>query len=279
MENKNEVGDEEMCERDGRLSAIDRLCAIMHRLRAPGGCPWDAGQTHASLVPHLLEEVYEVVDTIRREDFEHFREELGDLLLQVVFHCELAEEAGHFDFEAVAGDIADKLVRRHPHVFGEAQAGDSEAVLRQWESIKEAEKGGKKGAYLDGVGKGLPALLRAAKIQKKVAKVGFDWPCAKGVIEKIREEVGEVEVLYDEERGEATDRRALGEEIGDVLFAVVNLARKEGMDPEQLLDGANVKFERRFAAMEEAMRADGHALGEVDLETMERYWRSGKVRG
>ena len=165
----------------------------MHRLRAPGGCPWDAEQTHASLVPNLIEEAYETVDTIQRGDHEHLKEELGDLLLQVVFHSELAEEAGHFNLDDVARGISDKLVRRHPHVFAHSDAATSDAVLQQWDEIKRAEKGDEEQPFLHGIGKGLPALLRAAKLQKKAAKVGFDWPDEAGVLAKLREELDELE--------------------------------------------------------------------------------------
>ena len=185
--------DEEMINCAAKERQIERLRAIMHRLRSPGGCPWDAEQTHASLVSNLIEEAYETVDTIHREDWPHLEEELGDLLLQIVFHSELATEEGRFDLDEVARGVSDKLVRRHPHVFAQSEAGDSEAVLKQWDDIKRAEKGHEREAYLHGVGKGLPALLRAAKLQKKAAKVGFDWGDVDGVLGKLREELEEVE--------------------------------------------------------------------------------------
>lgn len=254
---------------------MERLRAIMHRLRAPGGCPWDAEQTHASLVSNLIEETYETVDTIRREDWKHLEEELGDLLLQVVFHSELAEEAGRHTLDDVARGICDKLVRRHPHVFAEGEARDTEAVLGRWEEIKRAEKGASDEAYLHGVGKGLPALLRSAKLQKKAGKVGFDWPDVAGVLAKIEEELGEVRAEVElHVGGEAT--AALEEEVGDLLFAVVNLARKLGLDPEVALEGTNVKFEDRFASMESALRADGLSLEEASLEQMEERWQAAK---
>jgi NTP pyrophosphatase (non-canonical NTP hydrolase) len=183
------------CPEPGKQLA--RLRAIMHRLRAPGGCPWDAEQTHASLITNLIEEAYETVDTIQRGDHDHLKEELGDLLLQVIFHSELAEEAGRFNLEDVARGISDKLVRRHPHVFATSEATTPDAVLQQWDEIKRAEKGHEEHPYLHGVGKGLPALLRAAKLQKKASKVGFDWPDETGVLDKIREETRELALALD----------------------------------------------------------------------------------
>ena len=255
------------------LSGIDRLRAVMHRLRAPGGCPWDAEQTHESLVSNLLEEAYEVVDTIQRDDIVHLREELGDLLLQVVFHSELAEERGDFDFDAVAHEISEKLVRRHPHVFAHSDVSDTEGVLNQWDEIKRAEKGHDERPFLHGVGEGLPALMRAAKLQKKAAKVGFDWPGAREVLAKIDEELAEVRAEY---ASGSVDGGKLEDEIGDLLFSVVNLARKEGMDPEAVMAAANVKFMRRFAAMEKTLVAGGNTLDGATLEEMEASWQEAK---
>lgn len=260
--------DEEMigCREPARQ--LERLRAIMHRLRAPGGCPWDAEQTHESLVGNLIEEAYETIDAIRRADYPHLREELGDLLLQVAFHAELGQESGRFDFDDVARGICDKLVRRHPHVFGESEADTADGVLRQWDEIKRAEKGGGERPRLEGVGQGLPALLRAAKLQKKAAKVGFDWPDEAGVIDKIREELAEFEA---EGGGPAAE-----EELGDLLFSVVNLARFRGLDPELLLAAANDKFERRFGAMEARIKEAGKSLEDAGPEEMESTWRSVK---
>ncbi len=268
--------DAELMNPPAGLGGVDRLRALMHRLRAPGGCPWDAEQTHHSLIPNLLEEAYEVLDTIQRHDMPHLREELGDLLLQVVFHSELAEEAGHFDMDEVAHAICEKLVRRHPHVFGDSSAGDPEAVLKQWDAIKRAEKGRESAPFLDGVGEGLPALLKAAKLQKKAAKVGFDWPDARAVLEKIHEEVAEVEAEY---AAGTVNREALSSELGDLLFSVVNLVRKEGLDPEAVLSAANTKFIRRFHAMERSLLAAGETLENADLPTMEAAWQSAKTEG
>ncbi len=247
---------------------VERLRAILHRLRAPGGCPWDAEQTHGSLVPNLIEETYETVDAIQRGDMEHLREELGDVLLQVVFHSELASERGDFDMDEVARGISEKLIRRHPHVFGESRAGDSDAVLRQWDEIKRVEKGTGAEPFLHGVGHGLPALLRAAKLQKKAAKVGFDWPDEAGVVDKIREELEEVE--------SAASPEAAAEEIGDLLFSVVNLARFRKLDPEVLLAAANRKFEERFGRMERALDEQGIGLEKAGLEQMEEAWQAAK---
>lgn len=246
---------------------LERLRAIMHRLRAPGGCPWDAEQTHTSLIPNLIEEAYETVDAIQRADDADMREELGDLLLQVVFHSELAQETGRFDLDEVARGISDKLVRRHPHVFGESDASDSDAVLRQWDAIKRGEKGDTAKPYLHGTGKGLPALLKAVKLQKKAAKVGFDWPDEAGVTDKLLEEVDELRAALS-----AGDEAAVAEEMGDVLFSLVNLARFRKLDPEVLMAAANAKFETRFAAVEQAMLERGSSLEAASLEEMEAAW-------
>jgi MazG family protein len=246
---------------------IDRLRAIMHRLRAPGGCPWDAEQTHESLVPNLIEEAYETVDAIHSGDMGHLREELGDLLLQVVFHAEIAAEGGHFTFDDVARDISEKLVRRHPHVFSDARAATSDSVLRQWDEIKRGEKGHTAEPYLHGVGRGLPALLRAGKLQKKAAKVGFDWPVELGVLAKIREELLELQSAVD-----AQDMDGVAEELGDLLFSAVNLARFRDLDPEMVMARANAKFETRFGEMERLLAESGLTLQEATPGQMEDAW-------
>jgi MazG family protein len=263
--------DAEMIECPEKGRQIDRLRAIMHRLRAPGGCPWDAEQTHESIVPNLIEEAYETIDTIRRGDREHLKEELGDLLLQVVFHSEMASEDGSYDLDDVARGISEKLVRRHPHVFAVSEVSTTDAVLQQWDEIKRAEKGDEEKPYLHGVGKGLPSLLKAAKLQKKASKVGFDWPDEAGVIEKIREEVDELAVEM-----ESGDEAAFEEELGDLLFSVVNLARFRKVDPEVLLAAANVKFEDRFAMMEAALKAKGISLDGASVAEMEAEWQAAK---
>ncbi len=257
------------CPEPGRQ--LDRLRAIMHRLRAPGGCPWDAEQTHGSLVSNLIEEAYEAVDAIQRCDLKHLEEELGDLLLQVVFHSELAEEAGHFDLDEVARGISEKLVRRHPHVFATSGAATSEAVLKQWDEIKRGEKGAEEEPFLHGTGKGLPALLRASKLQKKAAKVGFDWPTETGVLSKIREEIMELEAAVD-----AQDLEAVDEELGDLLFSVVNLARFRKLDPEIVMAAANEKFERRFNEMEKRLKGSGISLEAATERQMDDAWEAAK---
>lgn len=263
--------DAEMIECPENGQQLARLRAIMHRLRAPGGCPWDAEQTHESIVPNLIEEAYETVDTIQRGDHEHLKEELGDLLLQVVFHSEIAEGVGRFNLDDVARGISDKLVRRHPHVYGESNAATSDAVLQQWDEIKRGEKGDEEKPYLHGVGKGLPALIRASKLQKKVAKVGFDWPVETGVIAKIREELLELEAAID-----AQDLNAVSEEMGDLIFSIVNLARFRQIDPEVLMASANAKFEKRFGAMEVILKAKGLTLEAATPDQMETAWEKAK---
>lgn len=257
------------CPENGRQ--LERLRAIMHRLRAPGGCPWDAEQSHESIVPNLIEEAYETVDAIQRGDHAHLKEELGDLLLQVVFHSEIAEEAGRYNLDDVARDISDKLVRRHPHVFAQAQAATSDAVLQQWDAIKRQEKGDEQKPYLHGVGKGLPALVRAAKLQKKAAKVGFDWPDQEGVMGKLREELTELEAALTH-----GDDRHIAEELGDLLFSAVNLARFRKLDPEVIMTAANAKFEERFAAMEDSLKRRGLSLEDATLDQMEAAWEEAK---
>ena len=266
-----------MIECPEQAKQMDRLRSIMHRLRAPRGCPWDAEQTHDSLLSNLIEETYETVDTIKREDWDHLKEELGDLLLQVVFHSELAEEAGRYNFDDVARGVSGRLVRRHPHVYGESNIEDTDGVLNQWEAIKRKEKGNEQRPYLDDVGKGLPSMLRAAKLQKKAAKVGFDWPDDQGVISKIREELSEVEVeLQAVGEGAFNERDKLSEEIGDLLFSVVNLARRYELDPEMILESTNVKFEKRFAAMDDALQKKGTNLELATLDEMEHEWQAAK---
>src|SRR3989440_2261670 len=218
-----------------------KLCDIVAKLRAPGGCPWDREQTHDSLLPALIEEAYEVAGAVRAKDTANFREELGDLLLLIVMHAEIASESNRFDINGVLMDVTEKLIRRHPHVFGNSDARDSGAVLRQWESIKGAEKAGKPGRnagdagghYLDDLPLALPALMRAQKAQSKVARVNFDWTEARDVIAKVEEEILELKQAVLEQ-----DRKAIEDEAGDLLFAVVNLARKCKLDAESALQGA-----------------------------------------
>lgn len=246
---------------------ITRLRYIVHRLRAPGGCPWDMEQTHESLIPHVLEEAYEVVDAIKSGNPELICEELGDLLLQPVLHAEIASGLGTFDLDQMAHGLSDKLIRRHPHVFGETSAITTDAVLTQWDAIKRQEKGTQFEGYLHGVGNGLPALMRGQKLQKKAARVGFDWPNVAPVFAKIREEAVELE-----EAVAAGQTAAMEEELGDLLFSVVNLARKLGIESEAAMAAANEKFIRRFHAVEAKIAAEGKKLGEATLEEMDAAW-------
>jgi len=245
-------------------SPVDRLSKIVAQLRSPNGCPWDREQTHQSLKPHLLEECYELIDAIDAGDDTELKEELGDLLLQVVLHSQMAAEENRFTLDDVANVVADKLVHRHPHVFGKVRLPNSEAVLNQWDKIKRAEKIERSSA-LDGIPKGLPALTRAQKIQGKAARIGFDWNDAVGTIEKIREELREIET--------APESR-LEEEIGDLLFAVVNFARKKNLDAEQTLNLATTKFVNRFREMEQLAKERGLEIGSLNLEKMDELWES-----
>ena len=250
------------------LPPLDRLRQIMHILRAPGGCPWDAEQSHESLRKHLIEEAYEVVEAIESGDRDAIVDELGDLLLQPVFHAEIASESGGFDLDDVATAICEKLIRRHPHVFGDSVVEGSEGVLSQWEEIKAGEKGSSNSnSILKNANEGLPSLMAAQKIQAKVAKVGFDWPDLGPVIAKIREELGEVE-----EALESGSPEELSLEIGDLLFAVVNLARKTGNEAELNLHQTNRKFVNRFQQVEKTLRDAGRSLEGSTLEEMDAAW-------
>ena len=252
---------------------IDELREIVARLRAPGGCPWDREQTHASLRGCLIEEAYETVEAIERGDDAHFCEELGDLLLQVVMHSQMASESGRFTLDDVAAQLAEKLVRRHPHVFGEAEAADTGAVLQRWEEIKRAEKGNTHTSLLDGVSAALPALLHAEKITKRAARVGFDWESPVQVIGKIREELAETEEALAH-----GDPGKIEEELGDLLFAAVNLARKIKVEPEVALRRATGKFSARFRALEAALKEQGRKPEECTLAEMDAIWDEIKRR-
>ena len=256
---------------------IARLIEIMAALRTPGtGCPWDLEQNFRTIAPYTLEEAYEVADAIARNDLEHLRDELGDLLLQVAFHARMAEEQGVFDFGDVVETITGKLIRRHPHVFADAEGRTAEAVEGLWERIKaeeKAEKGepGPTGA-LAGVPVVLPALTRALKLQDKASKVGFDWNDPRAVLAKIREEADEIEAELDR-----ADKAKVSAEVGDLLFAVVNLARHLGADPEDLLRQTNLKFERRFAVIESALAARGKTPKDASLAEMDALWDAAKA--
>jgi MazG family protein len=249
----------------------------MERLRSADGCPWDREQTFASIAPYTLEEAYEVADAIERDDMAHLKDELGDLLFQVVFHAQMARERGMFDFDAVAGAICDKLVRRHPHVFGDRRPLSPAEQTVAWEQIKAKERSeaGAPGASsaLDGVPQALPALMRAYKLSKRAARVGFDFEHPSQSADKVAEELAEVrEAAGALGHGAPGPSREIFEEVGDLLFAAANLARKLEVDAEAALRAANTKFERRFRAMEALAQARGQAFGALDLAAQERLW-------
>lgn len=255
-----------------------RLLDIMALLRHPKqGCPWDLEQDFASLVPYTLEEAYEVADAVERGDFAALREELGDLLLQVAFHSRIAEERGLFAFEDVAENIAVKLERRHPHVFGDVAAENAEEVRANWEALKVEERNAKREAgtvpsVLDGVAESLPALTRADKLQRRAARYGFDWPEVKDIFAKIEEELEETRHACD-----GQDREHLKEEVGDLLFAVVNLARYLDIDSESALRGCNRKFTRRFQHIERRLMEQGRTLDDSHLAEMDAWWNEAKT--
>lgn len=252
------------------LKGIDRLRGIVARLRAPDGCPWDREQTHASLRGALVEECYEVIDAIERSDDGNLREELGDLLLHVVMHAQMAEERGVFALEEVMAEVCEKMIRRHPHVFGDRLAETSTEVLRQWEEIKRAEKGPATGV-MEGLPASLPALIRAQNAQKKAGRAGFDWPDVEPVFGKFCEEVEEVREALS-----AGDGRQLEAEVGDLLFTAVNLARKLGVDAETALAGATNRFIRRFRFIESELAASGRTPANATLEEMDAIWEKAK---
>lgn len=250
---------------------IQRLLTIMSRLRDPQtGCPWDLKQSYATIVPYTLEEAYEVADAIAREDFAELKDELGDLLFQVVFYAQLAKEDGRFGFDDCVAAICDKLERRHPHVFGDIQAADgedAEAVLKNWEALKSNErKASGQHSVLDNIPQAMPALSRANKLQKRCATVGFDWPTVEGCWDKVKEEILEVEQT-------AAGSPELAEELGDLMFALVNVVRKHKLDPEAVLRAANNKFERRFRAVEQALSDQGKSPQQSNLDEMEALWQ------
>ena len=259
------------------MKQTQRLMEIMAQLRDPDkGCPWDKQQTFKTIAPYTVEEAYEVADAIERGDLMALKEELGDLLLQVVYHARLAEEQGRFAFEDVAAGIGDKLVARHPHVFGAADIRSAEQQTHDWEARKAGERAGReKEGVLDGVPMGMPALTRAEKLQKRAARVGFDRGELKPVFAKLREELRELEREIEGGGGIAR----LEDELGDVLFAAANLARKLAVDPEQALRGTNRKFERRFRHMERRLAEKGVKPEEVSLEEMDAYWDEAKREG
>jgi nucleoside triphosphate diphosphatase len=293
---------------------FERAVEIMHRLRAPGGCPWDREQTFDSITKYTVEETYEVLEAIEHRDWEELPGELGDLLLQVLFYSEMADEAGYFSIDRVLETLSSKLVRRHPHVFGEVEAATSQEVLKNWEAIKRQERAandaapaagavpaagaGRAAGLLDSVKSSMPAMLEGLKLSKKAAQVGFDWPSMDGLFDKLQEETEELR--REVERIPAPGPRPIGRrsadgrsgeasvgaelqgrlqgEVGDLLFTVLNLARYLAVDPESALRQTNRKFRRRFGEVERGLRATGKELGEASLEEMERRWQESKAR-
>jgi ATP diphosphatase len=277
-----------MARLDGRMTdtapTIQDLLAIMARLRdRDGGCPWDIEQTFATIAPYTIEEAYEVADAIDRHDLPGLRDELGDLLLQVVFHSRMAEEQGAFDFAGVVAAICDKMVRRHPHVFAEAQVGDAAAQTVAWEEHKRRERdaaGHEDASALAGIARGMPEWQRAVKLQHKAAKVGFDWPGPAPVIEKLHEEIDEVRAEFDAvaaDAGDAAAQHRLEDEIGDLLFVCANLARHAKVDVGNALRRANLKFERRFRRMEALAASEGVSLSSLPLDAQDAYWNRAKA--
>ncbi|WP_282608284.1 nucleoside triphosphate pyrophosphohydrolase [Pelagibius sp. Alg239-R121] len=266
---------------------IERLLEVMSRLRdRNGGCPWDIEQTFSSIAPYTIEEAYEVAEAIEQGDMAALKDELGDLLLQVVFHSQMAGEQGVFDFNDVATAISDKMVRRHPHVFGSESERDAATQTVSWEKQKAEERAAKANgaavSALEGVTVGLPGLTRALKLQKRAARVGFDWPEARQVLDKIEEEIGELREVMDAGAASATslqnaERQArLADELGDTLFALANLARHLNIEPEAALRGTNAKFERRFRWVEQRLADQGIETSEASLEQMESHWQAAK---
>jgi nucleoside triphosphate diphosphatase len=256
--------------------ALGRAAAIMARLRAPGGCPWDREQTFDSIMPYTLEETYEVFDAIERRAWPELKDELGDLLLQVLFYAEMAEDAGHFTLREVADNLSQKLIRRHPHVFGDVAAADANAVLRNWEQIKLEEKSakqasGRQESMLNDIPRSMPAMLEARKLGSRAAKVGFDWPNVEGLFDKLAEETTELRA----ELGDQVQNERVEEELGDLLFTAVNLARHLQIDPELALRKTNAKFRQRFAAMEQ--EAGGRSqLEKMSADELENLWSRAK---
>lgn len=256
-------------------AALDRLVQIMARLRDPkAGCPWDLEQSFRTIAPYTLEETYEVVEAIEKDDPRAMADELGDLLFQIVFHAQMGREAGLFDLDSIATGVADKMVERHPHVFGDRDANSAEKVLANWETDKakkraaEAKAENRTHGALDGVSEALPATTRAVKLQKRAARVGFDWTEARDILAKIREEIGELEAEIKAKTGQD----AMEDEMGDLLFALVNLARRLDIDPETALRRTNRKFEDRFRAMESRLAAEGRKMEGQPLDVLEKLW-------
>ena len=264
-----------MAQKMTKKYTIQDLLDIMEKLRDPeNGCPWDLEQNFKTIAPYTIEEAYEVDEAIRQDDMPALRDELGDLLFQTVFHAQMAQEAGHFSFVDVVQSVSEKMVRRHPHVFGDVAIEDADAQIKSWEKIKaeerakKAEKQGSKSSVLDGVSYGVPSLLRAIKLQNRAARVGFDWPETEQVIDKIQEECAEL--MHEVQDG--ADPSKVQEEFGDLLFVISNLSRHLNLDPEQSLRDANAKFERRFRSVEVKLAAKGKSPAQSNLEEMDALW-------
>jgi len=254
------------------MANFDRLITIMARLRSPAGCPWDKEQTHQSLKPYLIEETYEVIDAIDQNDDDEIVEELGDLLLQIVFHSQIASEENRFTIDDVAGAIVDKLIRRHPHVFGDVQADTPDEVVKNWEAIKASEKPTKRTSLLDGIPQHLPALFRAQRLQEKAARVGFDWDHIADVAKKLREETEELINAH-----KTSSREEIQEEFGDLLFALVNLSRFLNISPEEALTQTNEKFRTRFRYIEAELASVGKTPQDATLHEMDKLWEAAKA--
>lgn len=259
-------------------AAIDQLLRIMEKLRSPEGCPWDREQDFSTIAPYTIEEAYEVADAIERRDMTDLRDELGDLLLQVVFHAQMAKEQDAFTFEDVVQGISDKMISRHPHVFGDVDAANADAVMDIWEQRKQAERDAKAAddtapaSVLDGITLSLPALMRAQKISKRAARTGFDWPDMPSLFDKLDEERDELRAALENKEGQ----QAVHEELGDLLFVAVNLARRLDVDAETALRDANIKFERRFRSIESRIAATGTAIQDADMDQMQSAWEAVK---
>lgn len=265
---------------ENRKEYFEKLVDLMRLLRSPDGCPWDREQDRETLKPMLIEEAHEVLEALDSEDADDLCEELGDLLFQVIFHCQIAEERNEFDAFEVCKRVYLKMVRRHPHVFGDVEISDSDELLRNWEDLKAAEKkaAGKEEAIrdsmMDGIPKSLPAMYKTYQVTAKASRVGFDWPSITGIREKVLEEFDELEEALEQE-----DSRQIKEEVGDLLFAALNVARFLEIDPETALNQANAKFEQRFRSMEQVIRDRGNSLKDTPLEEMEAVWQANKVNG
>jgi tetrapyrrole methylase family protein / MazG family protein len=252
-----------------------KLRGIISELRGPNGCPWDKKQTHESLKKYLIEEAYELIEAIDNDDFDHMIEELGDVLLQVMLHAQIGEDEGYFSIDDVIEGLSSKMIRRHPHVFGDKKAENEEEVMKNWQEIKEQEKGGTAKSLLEGAGKGLPNLLKAFELQKEAAKVGFDWKMAAPILDKVKEEIDELSSEIQENGGQENIKL----EYGDLLFALVNFARHYEINPEEALFKANQKFMRRFAYIEQRAAENGKAVSSYSLDELDAYWDEAKKNG